>query len=73
MKKIVRDLIVQKTNEDEEHSAHITNPIHGGKVTCHKCGGFLCENDSLFIMKVYFHEDCFNRYEHYYGLDRPID
>lgn len=22
---------------------------------------------------VWFHEDCFNPFEHYYGLDKPID
>ena len=22
---------------------------------------------------IWFHTECFNRYEHYYGLDRPID
>lgn len=62
-------------------SPYITNPVHGGKVTCHKCNGFIHEGQEFIwpdINKkldytVYFHKDCFNRYEHYYELDRPID
>lgn len=60
----------------------VTDPTHGGKVTCHKCNGFIQEleyepywdhthrNDPP---NVHFHKTCFNRYEHYYGLDRPLD
>lgn len=54
---------------------------------CHKCGkgtelGVLLPFESLVHandkpMKeypdVWFHVDCFNRYEHYYGLDKPLD
>lgn len=55
----------------------VTDPVHGGKVTCHKCNGFIQEKE-LFtfrgeMTRVQFHEDCFNRYEHYYGLDKPLD
>jgi hypothetical protein len=64
-------------------SAYVSDPSHGGKVTCHKCNGFIQEKD-LFTFgppaeldfgstSWYFHKDCFNPYEHYYGLDRPID
>lgn len=57
---------------------YVTNPIHGGKVTCEKCGGFIEEGNSEWIhdewkVKRYFHRTCFNRYEHYYGFNRPID
>ncbi len=60
----------------------ITNPAHGGKVTCHKCGQFILEGDGEGYLdhqhkdefpKVWFHKACYNRYEHYYGLDKPID
>ena len=62
--------------------AYITNPTHGGKVTCHKCGQFIAENEGEGYLDhqhkndfpaVWFHKECFNQYEHYYGLDRPID
>ena len=62
--------------------SYITNPIHGGKITCHKCNGFIQEgegkefvnhpNDDYFP-PTWFHTRCFNRYEHYYGLDKPLD
>jgi L-amino acid N-acyltransferase YncA len=57
--------------------AYITNPAHGGKVTCHKCNGFIKEGD-VHIWRgdmniTWFHKDCYNPYEHYYGLDKPID
>ena len=59
---------------------YITNPLHGGKVTCHKCNGFILEGDHYIYPKdymledvIYFHKDCFNKYEHYYGLDKPLD
>lgn len=52
----------------------------GGKVYCHKCGSFIDESsDHLYMTeppseyRTYFHEACFNGYEHYYGLDKPID
>jgi hypothetical protein len=62
---------------------HVTDPTHGGKVTCYKCGGFILERDHQgywadhqskdeFPMDS-FHKDCYNPYEHYYGLDKPID
>lgn len=60
----------------------ITDHRHGGKVTCHKCNGFIEEgtgglyknhpNDEIFPA-TWFHHECFNRYEHYYGLDKPLD
>lgn len=57
---------------------YITNPAHGGKVTCHKCGGFIEEDEAVAYRNVdkpivLFHKECFNVYEHYYGLNRPID
>lgn len=57
----------------------VTNPMHGGKVTCHKCGGFIEEGDELTFPEGnalhghWWHEHCYNTYEHYYGLDKPID
>lgn len=57
---------------------YITNPIHGGKITCHKCGSFIKEGEDWFEFcpehpGVFFHIEHFNRSEHYYGLDKPID
>jgi len=60
----------------------VTNPAHGGKVTCHKCNGFIDEDvwvpywdhqHKTEFARYHFHQDCFNPYEHYYGIDRPID
>jgi hypothetical protein len=60
----------------------VTNPHHGGKVTCHKCGGFIEAQDYVPFWdnqrrdefpRAGFHEECFNQYDHYYGLDKPID
>lgn len=61
---------------------YVTNPNHGGKVTCHKCNGFIEAQEYVpywdhqhrdEFPKIGFHERCFNRYEHYYGLDKPLD
>lgn len=77
MKAIYTDLPELKESENvnapEVGEFYVTDPTHGGKVTCHKCNGFILKKDHLFILKRDWHEDCFNRYEHYYGLDRPID
>ena len=63
-------------------SAYITDPAHGGKVTCHKCNGFITEDqhkehrddpNTDEFPKHHFHKRCFNLYKHYYGLDRSID
>ncbi len=67
-----------------ENPSYITNPNHGGKVTCHKCQAFIEQgncvdynrfNDKGQVVEVlaYFHTQCYNRYEHYYGLDKPLD
>lgn len=62
--------------------AHVTDPVHGGKVTCHKCNGFIIAKEHVGYWyaqhkdefpKHHFHKECFNRYEHYYGIDKPID
>ncbi len=53
--------------------SYITDPSHGGKVTCHRCNGFIKEGDEKIFDQTYFHKECFNQYEHYYGLDKPID
>jgi len=64
------------------YKPYITNPVHGGKVTCHKCNGFIKEGDGEGFLdhqhrndfpNVWFHKSCFNQYEHYYGLDKPLD
>lgn len=61
---------------------YVTNPMHGGKVTCHKCNRFIYEGDDVPYLdhqhrdefaKAHFHRRCYNQYEHYYGLDKPID
>lgn len=58
-------------------TSYMTNPNHGGKITCHKCVGFFVEGEEVKTLRltpgVFFHEKCFNPYEHYYGLDKPID
>lgn len=60
----------------------VTNPAHGGKVTCHTCGDFIEEGEGFSYIEIhnnqdvttgYFHKKCYNQYEHYYGLDKPID
>lgn len=60
----------------------LTNPTYGGKVTCHKCNGFIavgdevgyhCYQNAREFPAAHFHKDCYNQYEHYYGLDKPID
>lgn len=62
-------------------SEYITD-YHGGKVTCHKCNGFIEKKDHIPYWdhqhrgeypNTHFHKKCFNHYEHYYGLDKPID
>lgn len=62
--------------------SYVCNPTHGGKVTCHKCNGFIFECDAVPYLdhqhlnefpKAHFHKDCYNPYEHYYGLDKPLD
>ena len=62
--------------------AHVTDPSHGGKVTCHKCGGFISyrfwepywvNQHKTEFPKAHFHRACYNPYEHYYGLDKPLD
>jgi len=69
-------------NSDLMDEAHITNPAHGGKVTCHVCGGFIKQKDGMGYWNYqhpeefpndWFHKECFNPYEHYYGLDKTID
>jgi hypothetical protein len=42
---------------------------------CHTCSGFFhpALDVSIEVHGVSFHEGCYNRYEHYYGLDKPID
>ena len=65
--------------EHKRISTYITNPAHGGKITCEKCNGFILEGEDSWVLdkwdiRRYFHtEPCFNRYEHYYGFNRPID
>lgn len=61
---------------------YLTDPTHGGKVTCHKCRGFIVDGEGTGYLdhqhrnefpRVWFHAVCYNPYEHYYGLDKPID
>jgi hypothetical protein len=52
----------------------VTDPQHGGKVNCHKCNKWIyMDQDHIQYDWAWFHEECFNPYEHYYGLDKPID
>lgn len=78
MREIMHVLLGQLLKENDEF--YVTNPIHGGKETCHKCNGFIkhidlraYSNKDRYPPDIYFHKECFNPYEHYYGLDRPID
>lgn len=63
----------------EKVQSYITNPVHGGKVTCRKCSCFISEGTGGKSMDtdnghwVWFCEEHWNRYEHYYDLDKPID
>lgn len=70
------------SNENQTSQNYLTDPTHGGKITCHKCQGFILEGDEKGyflpvrmnkIAVAHFHNDCYNPYEHYYGLDKPID
>lgn len=61
-----------------EQKMYLTNPVHGGKVTCRVCGGFI-DQEQKFIKRgnTYEHLDsqgpeC-NRYANYYGPGKPID
>lgn len=76
--------LAQRSAQDlmEAGEFFVTNPAHGGKVTCHKCCGYIKENEHEGCwyhqhrdeFPAYcFHKQCFNPYEHYYGIDRPID
>lgn len=69
-------------DETKPDVEHITNPSHGGKVTCHTCSGFIIEGKGTGYLdhqhpkdfpSVWFHTECYNPYEHYYGIDKPID
>lgn len=69
-------------NPGHETNMYLTNPVHGGKVCCHKCSGFIIEGDEIGyhcyqnareFPAAHFHKSCYNEYEHYYGLDKPID
>lgn len=59
----------------ENCGMNLTSPIHGGKITCWKCSGFFRKGLDVPMERngAQFHEGCYNRYEHYYGLDKPID
>jgi len=65
--------------EPEAEGFVVSNPAHGGKVDCHKCSEWIYYEQKHVIYPVspgydvYFHDACFNPYEHYYGLDKPID
>lgn len=57
----------------------VTDPAHGGKVTCRRCSSFIDGGHPYFSYntgtgeKLFWCEPCFNRYEPYYDLDKPID
>ncbi len=68
--------------EDRHPSDFVVDPTHSGKATCHKCHKWIEENEYLGYYdfqhkyefpKAHFHKRCYNNYEHYYGLDKPID
>lgn len=48
-----------------------------GEITCHKCKEKIDDGDLvvIYVDKIIaiFHRYCFSRYQHYYGLDKPID
>lgn len=50
-------------------SAHVTDPAHGGKVTCHKCNGFIQNKDAMGyhdhqhpqdFPNIWFHKACYD-------------
>jgi hypothetical protein len=61
--------------EDRHPKDYVTDPSHGGKVTCHTCNRFIIEGEGFGFLdhqhrdefpKAWFHNKCFNQYEHYY-------
>jgi hypothetical protein len=63
-------------------NSYITDPVHGGKVTCHECNGFILKEDDIgywdhqYIRefpRYHFHKACYQAWKHYYGIDKPID
>jgi hypothetical protein len=77
------EMMEDRGNYESRHPQdYLTNPAHGGKVTCYKCNGFIIEGEEIGYWdhqhkdefpNAHFHKKCFNGYEHYYGLDKPID
>lgn len=73
---------MSEDNYEDRRTRYVTNSVHGGKITCHKCQGFITGQEAVPYWDhqhrdewpaKWFHEHCYNQYEHYYGLDRPID
>lgn len=78
----IKENIIKLGYDPIQSDFHVTNPAHGGKVTCHKCNGFILKKDDVPYLDhqhpcefaaVHFHKKCYNGNEHYYGLDKPID
>lgn len=45
-----------------------------GPHICPKCSLELKKEDLVIeVFGMYWHETCYNPYEHYYGLNKPID
>lgn len=65
--------------EPDMAGCYVTDPQHGGKVTCRVCGEFIdmgyehTFHEQEHDQTLFWCADHFNRYEHYYGLDRRID
>ena len=60
---------MNRGNYEDRHT-----PETERKITCHKCNNLIQKGDHYCTFHgAHFHQDCYNDYEHYYGLDKPID
>lgn len=84
MLQTTKDLLVLWQKERERERMRDENDLHADPITeetglCHKCLKPIIEAERLIFHPedaldgAQFHKSCFNPYEHYYGLDRPID
>lgn len=52
---------------------YVTNPAHGGKVTCHKCNGFIEDKDAVGYRDHQHKDDFPNTWFHKHCYDPEID
>lgn len=79
---LVRENQPDSLGPDAEFIKTVDISRRPGPHTCHKCKLLIEDGDGKeFInypndepfLATWFHDKCFNRYEHYYGLDKPVD